>query len=319
MNVIIFLAVSAIFSVQVTAENSHENLHMRGTNMDNAGRTKPVRTITDTISTFGKHYVLSAESSSGVLTSHLASGYFSISVYTDATCSNNNLAYVQSFLLDTCSLSSDGKYTKTLGYAYSSNNTVVTSAYTDEKCSDQFGATNMKVLPNTCETNVANDDDDFFSTVSVGSSFTPKLTYPAGNTGIISQNYGTEGCAGAPILESYYRSRICLDGREFTDKHTKDSFAAPTVTCSASGTKISDGLFDCQQEGEFSVTTELSPLATCVNEPEYYSQVNTEGVNLGSFSSVSCQQAVSGANSKRGVMDVLLGAIAGSAVLFLLF
>jgi hypothetical protein len=30
-----YIAISAMFSVQVTAENFHEKLHMRGTNMDN--------------------------------------------------------------------------------------------------------------------------------------------------------------------------------------------------------------------------------------------------------------------------------------------
>jgi hypothetical protein len=309
MNAIIFLAVSAIFSVQVTAENSHEKLHMRGTPMDNAGVMKHMH---DIFSTHGKQHVLNANSSSGVLVSPLPQitepGYFSTNFYTDTTCSNSNsLALGASLLLNTCSLSSSGIYTKTLGFEADTAegfNKIVTSAYIDPQCLKQIGASNTSTSPSTCMS-FGSTLIGGFSTLSLQSSFSTKLTYPTANTGIISQNYAAEGCAGTPIVTTYYRSGLCLGGA--------------SLSCSGSTVKSTVSLTDatCPKEGDTGAVTGTASTGTCENDPEIL--YNTEDVTLGSFSSVSCQQAASGANSKRGLMDVLLGAIAGSAVLFLLF
>jgi hypothetical protein len=46
---------------------------------------------------------------------------------------------------------------------------------------------------------------------------------------LMHRNYGADGCAGAPIVESYYRSGLCFSSEDYPEK---DLFAAPTVTCS---------------------------------------------------------------------------------------
>jgi hypothetical protein len=114
MNVIIFLVITAVFSVQVNAKNSYEDSHMRGTQKDNADVMKRVH---DIFLDPRIQPVLSAKSNRDVLTSPLAQitepGYFSLDTFTDTTCSNiNNLAVGTSVLLNTCSLSENGKYTK---------------------------------------------------------------------------------------------------------------------------------------------------------------------------------------------------------------
>eukprot|EP00596_Hydrurales_sp_CCMP1899_P010589 CAMPEP_0119050964 /NCGR_PEP_ID=MMETSP1177-20130426/72736_1 /TAXON_ID=2985 /ORGANISM="Ochromonas sp, Strain CCMP1899" /LENGTH=315 /DNA_ID=CAMNT_0007030007 /DNA_START=69 /DNA_END=1016 /DNA_ORIENTATION=+ len=311
MNIIIFLAISAIISVQVTAEYSYEDFYSRGTHKDNAG---VMRHMHDIFSSYGRQSVFSAKSSSDVLTSPLTSieesGYFSILSYTNSTCSNSNdLALVGSLLLNTCSRSFDGNYTKTIGYAPDTANDffeVVTSAYMDANCLNQSGASNKSTYPSTCSTRT---DTNFigFSIVSYQASFAPTLTYPTTNTGIISQNYAAEGCAGAPMLSSYIRSGLCLAYNIST-----------TLICSAAEISTARrNVATCPKGDDRDSFTKSKPLSSCENDLEYFIAVNTFGKTPapGSFSSISCQQAFSptssGSNFKGGVIDVLFIAIAG--------
>mmetsp|Transcript_13945 Transcript_13945/g.13470 ORF Transcript_13945/g.13470 Transcript_13945/m.13470 type:complete len:352 (-) Transcript_13945:679-1734(-) len=351
MNIIIFLAISAIISVQVTAEYSYEDFYSRGTHKDNAG---VMRHMHDIFSSYGRQSVFSAKSSSDVLTSPLTSieesGYFSILSYTNSTCSNSNdLALVGSLLLNTCSRSFDGNYTKvrcvfflfsnmfinqcaehtiflpsfskncsqTVGYAPDTAQgtiTVVTSAYIDANCLNQSGASNKSTYPSTCSTRT---DTNFigFSIVSYQASFTPTLTYPTANTGIVSQNYAAGGCAGAPMLSSYIRSGLCIAYNIST-----------TLICSAAEiTTARRNVATCPKGDDRDSFTKSKPLSSCENDLEYFIAVNTFGKTPapGSFSSISCQQAFSptssGSNFKGGVIDVLFVAIAGSVLLFVLF
>jgi hypothetical protein len=90
MNIIIFLAISSIISVRVTAEYSYGDLlYSRGTLIEESDvLTSPLTLIEE-------------------------SGYFSFLSYTNSNCNDNsNLALVGSLLLNTCSRSFDGNYTK---------------------------------------------------------------------------------------------------------------------------------------------------------------------------------------------------------------
>lgn len=115
MKVINFLAITAAFLVQVTAKISKKDWHVRGTHdMDDV--TGVMKHMHHIFLSHKNQSLLSAKSSSGVITSPLAQfteiGYFSYLIYTDTTCNSNNLAISASLLLNTCSLSSNGNYTK---------------------------------------------------------------------------------------------------------------------------------------------------------------------------------------------------------------
>jgi hypothetical protein len=79
---------------------------------------------------------------------------------------------------------------QTFGYASDtakSTYRVITFAYTDANCFNRIGKYNQTKGPTKCITIVADTTFIGFSIVSYQASFTPTLTYPTANTGIISQ------------------------------------------------------------------------------------------------------------------------------------
>jgi hypothetical protein len=163
MNAIIFLAITLTLATVTVAKNYEE--------MDTTTILKEIKNI---MKMHKNKNIGVKEANNGVIrslfqplaaTPYMGTGYYNLQVFSDSKCSNQVIS--DNVLLNTCTQSTTGAYTKSTASTNGGNITLSIVSYSDSECAKKIKSLATHSNPSGCTISGTSDSSSYIADISV--------------------------------------------------------------------------------------------------------------------------------------------------------